>query len=95
MPLQVQTIACVNNAGFVMSFGLEIIDINTGLNFIVENQDSGNYPIDQTRHIDLSKTGLAEGTLVRPHVRPVWGSTKNGDRFVQYTTITARRPPGM
>jgi|SRR5215470_15480594 len=84
MATQVQTIACVNDAGFVMSFGIEVLDMNTGLPMIVESLDTGNYPIDQTRSIDLSTTGIAEGTFVRPQVRPVWGSTNNGDRYVQY-----------
>jgi hypothetical protein len=85
MAVQVQTIACVNNAGFVMSFGLQVFDINTGLILTVEGIDSGNYPIDQTRTIDLSTTAIAEGTLVRPQVRAVWGNTEPGNKFVQYT----------
>jgi hypothetical protein len=84
MALQVQTIACVNNAGFVMSFGLEILDMNTLRPLIIENLDSGNYPIDQTRSIDLSTTGIEEGTIVRPQVRAVWGDTNLGDRYVVY-----------
>ncbi|HZS75952.1 MAG TPA: hypothetical protein VFA41_05010 [Ktedonobacteraceae bacterium] len=84
MPLPVQTIACVNDAAFVMSFGLEILDMNTGIPLILENVDTGNYPIDQTRSIDLSTTGIAEGTWVRPQVRAVWGDTNLGNRYVQY-----------
>src|SRR5690349_21224740 len=84
MTIQVRTIACVNNAGFVMSFGIDMVDPNTGLALIVEDLDTGNYPIDQTRIIDLAVTGIPEGSLVRPEVRPVWGSAKHGDRFVQY-----------
>ena len=85
MATQVQTIACVNNAGFVMSFGVEILDIDHGIEETINNLDSGNYPIDQTRSIDLSSTGIAEGTLVRPQVHAVWGDTNHGDRWVQYT----------
>jgi len=85
MPSQaVQTIACVNNAGFVMSFGLEVLDIDNGIEATINDLDSGNYPIDQTRTIDLSATNIAEGTLVRPQARAVWGDTNHGNRWVKY-----------
>ena len=84
MPTQVQTIACVNNAGFVMSFGFEIFDLDIGALVTLEGVDSGNYPIDQERSIDLSTTGIPEGTQVRPQVRAVWGDTNTGNRFVQF-----------
>ncbi len=80
----VQTLVCVNNAAFVMSFGIEILDMNTGIPFIIENLDSGTYPIDQNKPIDLSTIGIAEGTCLRPQVRAVWGDTNDGDSFVQY-----------
>jgi hypothetical protein len=55
MATQVQTIACVNNAGFVMSFGIQILDIdNSGRILTVEGLETEHYPIDQTRTIDLS-----------------------------------------
>jgi hypothetical protein len=84
MALAVETIACVNNAGFVMSFGLEIFDPDIGAIVAVEGVDSGNYPIDQTRQIDLSTTGISEGVSVRPQVHAVLGNTNSGNRFVQY-----------
>jgi hypothetical protein len=85
MATQVQTIACVNNAGFVMSFGIEIFDENIGLIRVWEGVDTGNYPIDQTRSIDLASMGIPEGTFVRPVIRPVGAnSTNSGDYFVQY-----------
>ena len=69
-----------------MNFGVEILDMNTEIPFIIENLDSGNYPIDQSKPIDLSTTGIAEGTWLRPQVRAVWGDTNLGDRFVQFAT---------
>jgi len=80
----VQTIACVNNAGFVMSFGVEIMDLDQGIEVTINDLDSGNYPIDQTRSVDLSTTGIAEGTIVRPQVRAVWGDTNHGNRWVKF-----------
>lgn len=81
----VKTIACVNNAGFVMSFGLELLDIvNTGRSLIITDVDSGNYPINQVRMLELDQFGLAEGTLIRPHVRAVWGVNNPGDAWVIY-----------
>lgn len=82
----VQTLVCVNNAAFVMSFGIEILDMNTGKTLIIENLDSGNYPIDQSQSIDLSTIGIAEGTWLKPQVYAVWGDTNLGDSFVQYAT---------
>ena len=67
-----------------MSFGVEIFDPDSGNLLIIDGVDSGNYPIDQRRQIDLSKIGIAEGTFVKPQVRPVWGSINLGDRFVQF-----------
>jgi hypothetical protein len=80
----VRAIACVNNAAFVMSFGFEIFDVQIPATVILEGVDSGNYPIDQTRSIDLATTGIAEGTPIRPQVRAVWGDTNLGNRWVTY-----------
>ncbi|MCF7223274.1 hypothetical protein [Marilutibacter chinensis] len=75
--LHVQHIACVNNAGFVMSF--QIRRQRDGRHA----GDSGNYPINQSRRVDLSQLefdggGLEVGDLVQPRVHAVLGSTREG-----------------
>lgn len=82
--IEVQDIACVNNAGFVMSFGIQIQDDDTGLDLIIDGLDTGPYPIGQTRVIDLATTGINPGTTVRPHVRARGGIDKLGDRRVRF-----------
>jgi hypothetical protein len=81
----VQTVACVNDAGFVMNFDIEMLDLNTGNITLIPGKNSGNYPIDQTRSIDLSSAGIDEGTLVRPLVNAVLGKTLSGDKFARYS----------
>lgn len=69
--LEVQKIACTNNAGFVMSFYVDIAGV-------LKTPSSGNYPIDQTRTIDLGGLPIAEGTEVWPVVSAVLGDTHSG-----------------
>jgi hypothetical protein len=76
-PLQVQKIACVNDAGFVMSFELEFLDPGTG--HWVSTANSGDYPIDQTRTIDGQSVNLPAGVSMRPQVHAVLGVTHEGD----------------
>lgn len=73
----VQKIACTNNAAFVMNFYVETA---TGL----KTEGSGNYPIDQTRVIDLKGFGLAEGLEIYPVVKAVLGKTESGHPHVKY-----------
>lgn len=75
----VQKIACANAAGFVMSF---YVQTSHGL----RTQNSGNYPIDQTRVIDLGPLGLAEGTEIWPVVSAVLGKTVSGDPHVTFSS---------
>lgn len=75
--MNVQKIACVNAAGFVMSF-----DVRTASG--LRTSSSGNYPIDQSRTIDLGDVGLAEGTEIWPVVHAVLGKTKSGNPHVTY-----------
>jgi hypothetical protein len=75
--MNVQKIACVNNAGFVMNFE---VHTTSGL----RTSNSGNYPIDQTRVIDLAGLGIAEGTEVFPVVQAILGKTNSGDPHVYY-----------
>jgi hypothetical protein len=70
--LQVQKITCVNNAGFVMRFCVE------GPSFATPS--SGDYPIDQTREIDVAESGayVIPGTVIQPLVHALDGKTKSG-----------------
>lgn len=70
--MDVQKIACVNNAGFVMSFEVTDGRLSTG--------SSGNYPIDQTRTIDLEGVGFSPGDAVWPRVSAVLGRTEDGSQ---------------
>jgi hypothetical protein len=85
MAINVQTIACVNDAGFVMNFGLEVLNLDDGTINILPNFNSGNYPIDQTRSVDMTTVGISDGTLVRPHVWAILGTNNPGNKFVQFT----------
>lgn len=76
--MEVQKIACANHAGFVMNFEVKT---SGGL----KTPGSGNYPIDQTRVIDLGKLGVAEGTEVWPVVHAVLGKTHSGDPHVVFS----------
>ena len=68
-----------------MSFGIQIFDMDL-LQWLNIDYDSGNYPIDQNRSVDLSTiTGLAEGTFIRPQARVVWGNTATPSDHVLYT----------
>lgn len=81
MPLLVQSIACSNAAGFVMSFKIRALNDDGTAAFL---GDSDEYPIDQTRSIDLSGLGIAEGTWVTPQVYAVWGVGNEGDHYCVY-----------
>ncbi|MFI6792503.1 hypothetical protein ACIBG4_34765 [Nonomuraea sp. NPDC050383] len=81
--LQVENIACVNNAGFVMYFNVEFLDPNTG-QFAESPPDTGNYPINQTRTIPLDSTQVPVGASVRPRVHADGGENESGDTLVQY-----------
>ena len=73
--LEVQKIACANDAGFNMSFAAVCSD---GRSF-----SSDTYPIDQTRVIDLAATPFKVGTEFWPEVQAALGKTQSGqDRVV-------------
>jgi hypothetical protein len=67
----VQKIACVNDAAFVMSF---VVDIAGKF----KTASSGNYPIDQTRTIDLGGDPITAGVQIWPVVSAVLGKTESG-----------------
>ena len=72
--LEVQKIACVNDAGFVMSFKA-VCSGGT-------SNDSGDYPIDQTRVIDLGETPFRTGIEFWPEVHAVLGKTQSASDHV-------------
>lgn len=78
--LSVQKIAVVNDAGFVLNFSVAYKNANGSTSY---SATSDNYPIDQSRTIDVSTLGLATGTTIWPHVNAALGATKDGPP-VQY-----------
>lgn len=73
----VQKVALVNNAGFVLSW---TASARTG----EQSASTGDYPINQTRIIDLSTTALPEVTDIRPYVEAVGGTNEYGSSYVSY-----------
>ncbi|MGA5900251.1 hypothetical protein [Streptomyces venetus] len=73
----VQKIAVVNNAGFALSWAPTT---RAG----EQSAPTDDYPINQTRIVDLSTTALAEGTDVRPYVDAVGGTKEFGNSYVSY-----------
>lgn len=63
--LRVQRIACTNDAAFVMRFWVGYQDNN---NQVHGTSDTGNYPVGQTRTIDLAQQNMPEDTLMWPSV---------------------------
>src|SRR5215467_1784486 len=82
---KVQSISCDNDAGIVMSFSVAYTDDNTG--DTLTYGDSGSYPIDQARTIDVGPSGLPEGTWIWARVWPtgeIGGQYVDADRKVKY-----------
>jgi hypothetical protein len=74
--VEVQKIACVNDAGFVMSFAAVCAGGSTN--------SSGNYPIDQTRVIDLGESPFRTGIEFWPEVHAVLGKTQSASEHVVF-----------
>ena len=74
--MEVQKIACVNNAGFVMSFKVRTGGAST--------DGSGDYPINQTRVIDLANTPFREGLEFWPEVHAVLGKTQSASEHIVF-----------
>lgn len=81
---EIQHVECMNNAAFVMSFGIQLLDENSGLHLIVDGLDTGAYPVLETRVIDLATIGIEPGAILKPHVRARWGIDVPGDRYVRF-----------
>lgn len=82
--LHVQHLTCANNAAFVMSFEIERLD---GDQVAGRAGGSGNFPINQTRSIDLAGLlfdgrPLQVGDRVRVRVHAVLGRTQSGPAVV-------------
>jgi hypothetical protein len=74
--VEVQKIACVNNAGFVMWFQA----VTAG----GTSDPTDNYPIDQTRVIDLASTPFREGLEFWPEVHAILGKTQSAAEHVVF-----------
>lgn len=81
---QVQKVACVNNAGFVMNFSIQWLD-DEG-HWHTSKWNSGNYPIDQHRvSPDLRSIGVPDDAVgMTPYVHAIWGTHEQGTPLVQY-----------
>ena len=89
--LKVQRIACTNDAAFVMKFWVGYQDNN---NQVHGTSDTGDYPVGQTRVIDLASQGFSEDTLIWPSVAAVFGSQVDGKTKLLYRrTARPRRLP--
>lgn len=75
--IYVQKIACVNNAAFVMKFSVEFEQDGA----IKATGATENYPINQSRVIDLAEHGLALRTAIWPLVHAFWGKDSRGPRI--------------
>ncbi|MEU0673473.1 hypothetical protein ABZ330_11330 [Streptomyces sp. NPDC006172] len=73
----VQKVAVVNNAGFVLSWAPATRDGE-------HLAPTDDYPINQTRTVDLSAASLTQGTDVRPYVEAVGGVSEFGTSYVSY-----------
>ncbi|MET7451880.1 hypothetical protein ABZT03_08290 [Streptomyces sp. NPDC005574] len=73
----VQKVTVVNNSGYVLNWQPSS---HTG----EVSAPTESYPVNQSRTIDLSTTGWAEGTEVRPLVHAVAGTDELGNRYVSY-----------
>lgn len=81
--MKVSKINCVNNAAFVMNFDVSYLDEDTGNNVTVNDFNSGNYPIDQKKSLDLHGH-VPNGALCKPLVHAVLGNTNLGDTYVRF-----------
>ncbi|MBD7917855.1 hypothetical protein H9657_06125 [Cellulomonas sp. Sa3CUA2] len=79
----VQRITVTNLAAFVMSVGVEYIDDDGQT---TRTAWTDNYPVGQSRTIDLTTLKIDEGTLVRPVVDAVLGRTVAAEKFVKFAS---------
>src|ERR1700753_3461656 len=79
---QVQKVSASNSAAFVMNFSIQYLDPNTGV--MSDAGKTDNYPVGQQRTIDLDTLGIPDGSLVRPSVNAILGTSNPGNQFVRY-----------
>ena len=84
METNVQYIACVNNAGFVMNFSVQWLSSDG--TWQTSTWNSGNYPINQSQKSpDLASIGVPGDALaVTPVVNAVLGGSHQGTPFAGY-----------
>ncbi|MFN0148808.1 MAG: hypothetical protein ACKVT1_20080 [Dehalococcoidia bacterium] len=74
--IEAQNIACVNDAGFVMSF--QAVCAGGSSN------GSGDYPIGQSRLIDLGATPFKTGIEFWPEVHAILGKTQSAPDHIVF-----------
>jgi len=74
--IQAQRIACINHAGFVMSFVAQTKG--------ARSVSTGDYPINQTGVVDLGESAFRPGLEFWPEVSAVLGRTIGSDDHVQF-----------
>lgn len=89
MTREVQSICCINDAAFDMKFWIEWVNPSDGSTAGWTQANSGVYPIDQRRTLDLDALNsqgesIPVGSLVRPRVQAELGESNSGDLYVQY-----------
>jgi hypothetical protein len=82
--LEVERIACSNEAGFVMNFWITWIDNGGTVRWT--NNNSGDFPVGQTRVFDLGQgnPSIPEGVEVWPAVRAILGIQSEGNVHLRY-----------
>jgi len=73
---KVSKIVCVNNAGFVMNFYAEWSG--------ARSESTSNYPIDQSREINLKDLSIPAKGEVWPVVKAILGKTNSSADHVIY-----------
>ena len=76
-------VCIANQAGFVLDWW--VADLITGTN----GADSPSYPIDQTKCMDISVSGLNEGDFLEVYVHAHVGATKTASSAVIYQSSPA------
>ncbi len=89
MEKEVQNICCINDAAFDMKFWIEWVDPSDGSTIGWTQANSGVYPIDQRRTLDLDALNsqgesIPVGAHVRPRVQAELGEGNSGDIYYQY-----------
>lgn len=74
--VEVQKIACINNAGFIMWFQA----VTPG----GTSDPTDSYPIDQARVIDLATTPFRERLEFWPEVHAILGKTQSADEHIVF-----------